>query len=312
MKTAAQKDSPSSDSKIGTSGQAQKPVAIVTGANSGIGKASAIALASQGIHVAALCRSEQRGKQAVADIKAASGGDVTLFVGDLSDFDSINQFVTDYKKKFDRLDILIHNAGLLAKNRHENKDGIEMNLAVHHLGPFLMNQLLMPTILQTRGSRIVIVTSMAHAMGKLDFDDLQLNNSYKTMGAYSRSKLCNLLYMQELDRRLEGTGTTVNCVHPGAVATNISAGDRDLGVSIKKLNIFQKIASKFIKTPEQGAATIVYVATSKDTANISGKYWANMKIHKTRAITHDRALADQLWQVSEDLIAPYLDQSTSE
>jgi len=281
-----------------------KKVAIVTGANSGIGKATALALAKEDIHVILLCRNEQRGLKALEEISAESQGKVSLYFCDLADFDSVAEFTSDFKRAFSRLDILIHNAGVIAKKRTENASGIELQLAVHHLGPFLMNELLMPLLLKTSDSRIIIVTSMSYKYGKIDFDDLQMKKGYKPMKSYARSKLCNFLYMKELARQLGSTDTTINCVHPGFVATNIVSGE---GKKLPRIPFINKI----IKTPEQGAETSIYLATSPEVANVTNKYFINCKAKTISHKARNTATAKHLWDVSERLLVDYLSKGSS-
>jgi len=277
----------------------KKKVAIVTGANAGIGKETAIELAKLGYHVHIVCRNEKRGNLALEEILEIKDAEASLSIVDLSDFKEVKIFAQEFHYQFNRIDVLIHNAGVISKDRVVNEDGIELQLAVHHLGPMLMNHYLLPLINNTQNARIIHLSSVAHKWGRVNFNDLQMEKNYQQMLSYGRSKLCNLLYVKQLAKKLENTTTTVNCVHPGAVATNI--------MSNKKNNsIFQKFALKFIKTPFEGAQTSLYVATSADCDHINGKYFADSTIKKTSRTAQNEQLAIKLWEVSEELLKDYL------
>lgn len=278
----------------------KQKIALITGANSGMGKATATAFAKAGMHVIMLCRNEQRGKAALEDVLAASGGEVTLMLCDLSSMADIKRFCNELGSKFKRLDILVNNAGVITLDRRETKDGLELQFGVNHIGHFLLTISLLDLIKSTEKSRIVVVGSGAHKIGKLDFNNIPLKKGYSVFSSYGRAKLCNLLFAKELSRRLAGSGVTVNCVHPGAVATSMGM-DRDTGFGKTIL----KLLKPFFQTPEQGAATAVYVAASDECAGVSGEYFYKCKIHKASNRANDEALAKQLWQVSEKIVDRY-------
>lgn len=278
----------------------EQKIALITGANSGMGKATAAAFAKAGMHVIMLCRSEQRGKAALDDVLAASGGEVTLMLCDLSSMADIKRFCDEFKSKFKRLDILVNNAGVITPRRRETKDGLELQFGVNHIGHFLLTTNLLDLIKSTEKARIVVVGSGAHKIGKIDFNNIPLKGGYSVFSSYGRAKLCNLLFAKELAKRLTDSGVTVNCVHPGAVATSMGM-DRDTGFGKTIL----KLLKPFFQTPEQGAATAIYVATSDECAGVSGEYFYKCKIHKASNRANDEALSKQLWQLSEEIVDKY-------
>ncbi len=272
--------------------------ALITGANSGIGRETALELSKKGYSVILLCRNKERGEAALNHINTESGrDDAELMICDLGDMSDIRRVCGEFNSRQGRLDILINNAGTLNLSRQETKDGLEMEFGVCHIGHFLLTNLLLGHM--HNGSRIVVIGSVAHKAGRIDFEDLGMQKGYSAAKAYSRAKLCNMLFTKELSRRLEGTGITVNCVHPGAVASNIGARRKEGKTDISNL---RKIAGKalgpIIKTPGQAAASVAYVATSETCAGISGAYFAGSKIAKPSAKAEDIALATKLWEVS--------------
>jgi NAD(P)-dependent dehydrogenase (short-subunit alcohol dehydrogenase family) len=277
--------------------KSEQKITLVTGANSGTGKATALAFAKQGMHVVMLCRNEARGQEALEDIRSQSGGDVELMLCDLADFSSIQRFCDEFKRKFDRLNILVNNAGVITLDRRETKDGLELQFGVNHMGHFLLTTSLLPLMKQSDGARIVVVASGAHKVGRIHFDDLGMHKGYTVVAAYGRSKLCNVLFTKELARRLDGSGVTVNCLHPGAVGSNMGV-DRDTGFG----KTVMRLLRPFFLTPQEGAATAIYVATSPDCANVSGMYFVKCKVAKTARRANDKQLAEKLWEVSEDII----------
>lgn len=276
-------------------------IALVTGANSGMGLSTTLALVKKDIFVVMLCRSLERGEAAVEYIKTESKKqNLALLQCDLGDINDIYRDCEKFKEEYPHLDILVNNAGGLYFNRSETKDGLETTFGVCHIGHFLLTNLLLDHM--SENGRIVMVGSVAHKVGKIDFDDLEMKKGYSIAKAYSRAKLCNMLFTKELSRRLANTGITINCVHPGAVITNIGATQRKdkIGVSsIRKLA--GNILKVFVKTPEQGAATAIYVATSDECEGISGEYFSNCKVAKASSKASDKELAKRLWEVSEQI-----------
>jgi len=274
---------------------------IVTGGNSGIGKAAAVALARAGARVVITARSEQRGAAAVADISAASGSStVELSVFDLGDLSSVRSGAADLLERCPRIDVLLNNAGLILTERTLSADGYEATFAINHLGPFLLTDLLRPRLVESAPARIVNVASTAHNFARrgMVFDDLMAERSYKQMEVYGRSKLANILFTTELADRLAGTGVTVNCLHPGSVATGYA---RD-GDATGFLAWGVKVIAPLSLTPEQGARTSVYLCSSPDVDGVTGRYFAKCKEKTPSANARDRAAAAQLWEVSERLV----------
>lgn len=268
---------------------------VVTGANSGIGKAAAIELARRGAHVVMTARDRARGEAARDDVRRASGSDrVDLMLGDYASLASVRELAAQLSA-LPRIDVLVNNAGLMQSVRSETRDGYETTFQVNHLAPFLLTSLLFPKIRETPGARIVNVASDAHRnCGPLDFDDLHSQRRYMSFAVYGRSKLANILFTRELARRIAGTGVTTNCLHPGVVATSFGA-DGDTGGLFA---LGMKIARPFMITPEKGADTIVYLATSPDVAQTSGKYFVKRREKTPNRHAQDDAMARRLWDES--------------
>lgn len=271
---------------------------VITGANSGIGKAAAAAIAKMGATVFITARNPERGQKALEDIRAAAGHDrVELFVADFARLDDVRALAEALKARTDTIDVLVNNAGLVLSDRTTTHDGYETTFQVNHLAPFLLTSLLLGT-LQRSEARVVNVSSEAHrAGGAIDFDDLMLEKGYKGMKAYGRSKLANILFTRELARRLEGSGATANALHPGVVDTGFARDGDTRGWFPKVIQVF----SPFFRTAEQGAATTIYLATSEDVASTTGGYFASEKPKRVRGQAVDQAAAQRLWEVSEHL-----------
>ena len=275
---------------------------IITGGNSGIGKAAAVELAKAGARVIITARDEARGRAAVTDIAAASGSDqVELAVFDLADLASVRIGAADLLERCPRIDVLINNAGLVLSDRQVTVDGYEATFQINHLGPFLLTDLLRERLVASAPARIVNVASTAHNFARrgMVFDDLMAEKSYGSMEVYGRSKLANILFTRVLARRLEGTGVTVNSLHPGSVATGYGRDGDTTGL----FAIGIKLYAPFSLTPEKGARTTVYLASSPEVANVTGAYFAKCKQKTPSANARDDEAAEQLWQVSEALIA---------
>jgi retinol dehydrogenase-14 len=271
-------------------------ICVVTGASSGIGLETAVALARAGARVAAVCRLPEKGARAVADIRRRSGsGDVLLFVADLSSQRAIRALAGQLADAFPRLHVLVNNAGLMLRERVLSEDGIEATFAVNHLAYFLLARLLAPQLVAGAPSRVVNVASRAHRSGTLRFDDLMGDQGYDGWQAYAQSKLANVVFSYELARRLAGTGVTVNCLHPGVIGTNIGHA----GPSWIRFGI--KLARPFLLSPKKGAATSIYLASSPEVEGVSGKYFVGRREERTSDESYDRALAARLWTVSEEL-----------
>ncbi len=266
--------------------------AIITGSTSGIGRITAMAIAREGAQLVLPVRDIEKGEALKKEIKIETGNrSVEVMPGDLASMSSIRQFATEFEKKYSKLHLLINNAGLWEAKRKESDDGIEMNFAVNHLAPFLMTNLLLDTIKKSAPARIVSVASTAHKYGKMRFNDLEGKKSWGSMQSYAQSKLANILFTRRLAKELEGSGVTANCLHPGVVNTQL----------FNKLPGFiQRISSLFMITPEKGAQTSIYLATSAEVENITGEYFDKKKIAKTTAHARDMQVADTLWEVSKE------------
>jgi len=274
-------------------------ICLVTGASSGIGKATALGLAKLGATVVMVCRDTARGDAALSKIKRKSGSrSVDLLLADLSSQEAIRRLASEYKSKYQQLHVLINNAGVYYTKRHVTVDGLEAMFAVNYLARFLLTHLLLDIIKQSVPARIINVAGAYHAKGKIDFDDLQGEKDFEGQRANHQSKLADVLFTYELARRLEGTGVTVNCLHPGMVATDLIDKDKDFPVFFKYL---YKLSRPLMKSPAKGAETSIYLASSPEVEGITGQYFVNKKIAQSSPESHDPQLAQRLWEVSEKL-----------
>ncbi|MHA2049408.1 MAG: SDR family oxidoreductase [Promethearchaeota archaeon] len=272
----------------------ENKVCIITGANSGIGKATALGLAKMNATVVMLCRNKDTGVIAKEEIINESGNkNIDLLVCDLSSQEQIRKFAEEFKQKYQRLDVLINNAGVMAAKRNLCVDGFEMNFAVNHLAPFLLTNLLLDVLEKSAPSRIVNVSSAAHRMAKIDFDDLQCENKkHRLFKVYGNSKLAFMLFSYELSRRLEGTGVTVNTVHPGMINTNLG----------REMSKFNRAFGKLIfKSPEKGAETSIYLASSPEVEGITGKYYIKKQQRQSSEASYNLEDAKNLWEISAEL-----------
>lgn len=271
-------------------------ICLITGANTGIGKATAIGLAKMAANVVMVCRNRERGQKALAEIKRESGNDsVRLFFADLSSQAQIHQLVKDFKAKFSNLHVLINNAATVPKHRQTTEDGMEMQLAVNHLAPFLLTNLLIDTLKDSAPSRIITVASKVHRGAAIDFGDLQSEKSYRRRQAYAMTKLANILFTYELARRLEGAKITANCLHPGVIATNLVTDYIGLPRSL------HNISSIIGASPERGAQTSIYLASSPQIENVNGAYFIKKQRANSSPESYDKQMAKRLWQDSMQL-----------
>lgn len=273
-------------------------IAIVTGANSGMGLATTIELAKMGAHVIMACRSQSRGAAALQEAQQESNGSrIELMTLDLGNFDSIRAFASDFKAKYDRLDVLVNNAGVVALKRELTKDGYEAMLGVNHLGHFLLTNELLEHLQHARQGRVVNVSSGAHKVGKVHFDDPNLSRGFNVAKGYAQSKLANILFTKELARRLQPTRVTVNALHPGAVSTSIGV-NRDTGFG----KAVHKLLRPFFLTPLEGARTAIYLASSPEVEHVTGEYYIKCKPAKISERAKDPKLASSLWEWSEEQV----------
>lgn len=272
-------------------------ICVVTGATSGIGKETAVALAKAGATVAVVCRTRDRGEAALAEIRRRAGHDaVSLFVADLSSQRAIRTVAAELQAALPRIDVLVNNAGLALRDRLVTEDGFENTFAVNHLAYFLLTRLLQPTLLASAPARVVNVSSEAHRWGAIRFDDLMGEAAYDGWKAYAQSKLANVLFTYELARRLDGTGVTANCLHPGLVGTAFASRGPSL------IRILSRLARPLLRSPASGAATSVYLASAPEVATVTGQYFAGRRARRSSPASYDRALAARLWGVSERLV----------
>jgi NAD(P)-dependent dehydrogenase (short-subunit alcohol dehydrogenase family) len=270
-------------------------VCVVTGANRGIGRATAEGLARLGAKVILVCRRREDGEAVAPQIAAKSHVVPDVVMADLSSQVSIRQAAGYLRGGYPRLHVLINNAGVIPRRREVTVDGLEMQFAVNHLAYFLLTNLLLPQLQAGTPSRIINVSSGAHGHATMDFDDLQAERRYVPKEVYSRSKLANILFTYELARRLEGTSVTANCLNPGVVATRMLADY--MGVPVAR----GAIASTFGAKPEKGAETSIYLASSPEVESVAGKYFVDKQPTASSRESYDEAAARRLWEVSERL-----------
>jgi retinol dehydrogenase 12 len=231
---------------VSENGGMEGKVVLITGATSGIGKAAATALAAMGAEVVVTGRNKERGEKAVAEIRRGSGSErVSLMLADLAVQAEVRKLAEVFKERHDRLDVLVNNAGLIQSRRTETPDGIELTLAVNHLAPFLLTNLLLEVLKGSAPSRIITVSSEARRNAQIDFDDLQSQRRYRAFPVYGMTKLANILSTYELAERLRGTGVVASCLHPGSVNTKFGNNNRSLGI------LLFRVFKPFMRTPDQ-------------------------------------------------------------
>jgi NAD(P)-dependent dehydrogenase (short-subunit alcohol dehydrogenase family) len=263
---------------------------VITGGTSGIGEVAALKLAGMGARIVLVARNKSRGEATLARLDTVAPGLAhRVHYADLSRLADMRQVATEIAANEPRIDVLINNAGALFNTRMVTPDGLEMTFATNHVAYFVMTALLRERLLGSGPARVVNTASNAHQGAKLDLDDLQSAKSYMGFGAYGRSKLCNILFTRELARRLQGTGLTANCLHPGFVATRF--GDESGGI----LGPLVRLAKAIAILPEKGAETIVYLASSPQVAQTSGEYFYKSRVAQPTRMARDDVLARKLW-----------------
>jgi NAD(P)-dependent dehydrogenase (short-subunit alcohol dehydrogenase family) len=270
-------------------------VCMITGANSGIGKATAIGLAKLGARLILVCRDQNRAEEAITEIKEKTGNNsIDLILADLSSQKEIHNLVKEFKNRYDKLHVLINNAGVNLYKHTLTEDGIETTFAVNYLAHFMLCNLLYNTLKNSAPARIVNVTSSVQAKS-IDFDDLNGHNHYRQLKAYAQSKLAVVLFTYEFARKIKGSGVSVNCIHPGFVKTNMVRKYRPF------VKYFYHLVGLFLLTPKRGAKTSIYVASSPEIDGVSGKYFKRRKEAKSVKISYDMNVAKQLWDASVKL-----------
>lgn len=271
---------------------------VVTGSNSGIGKETVRAFANQKAYVVMVCRNEQRAEQARQELIRDTGHTgIEVMLADLAIQHDVREVADRISEKFEKVDILVNNAGIIADRREETIDGIEKTLAINHLAPFLLTNLLRDSLEKAPDARVVNVASEVHRVGAkaFDIDDLQLEENYSPMKAYGVSKLCNIMFTHELAKRSAETSITTNSLHPGVVSTQLAEEASWL------MKFFYFIGKPFMRSPKSGAQTSIFLATSDEVKSTSGKYFRNKKKATPASIAYDDTITKKLWQRSEQL-----------
>ena len=273
-------------------------VVLITGGTGGIGKATAIGLAAIGARVGITGRDLARAEQAAADIRSASENPaVDAFAADMTSQAEVRRLAAAVLDAYPRLHVLVNNVGAFWAHRHPTVDGLERTFALNHLAPFLLTNLLLDRLKASAPARVVTVSSGAQSMGRIDFDDLQGALNYSGQRAYNQSKLANIMFTNELARRLDGAGVTATSVHPGVVRTNFGAEDQAWFFTI-----ISRVVRPLLKTPAQGAQTPIYLASSPDMDGISGQFFVNRKPKTANKVAYDTNMTARLWRVSADLV----------
>ena len=272
-------------------------ICVITGATSGIGRETALDLAQKGAHLVLVCRNLSKGETVARSIRSKSGNRrIDVSHCDLASLDSVRNFINDFKRRHERLDVLINNAGLFSLRRQTTMDGFELTFGTNHLGPFLLTNLLLDVMNKSAPTRIINVSSAAHYRGRMNFNDLQSEQDYNGFRVYCNSKLANVLFTYELARRAQDTEITVNCLHPGVIATDLWPTNKWYLASIVP------IAKFFMKSSKKGAQTSIHLACSPALAQVSGKYFDEDKSEKTSSdVSYNLEWQKKLWQISEQL-----------
>ena len=276
----------------------QGKVVVITGANAGIGFATALGLAKQGAEICLVCRNADRGTAAMTAVAQVAATPPALFIADLSSQRSICELAATLHQRLSRLDVLINNAGAAFARREFTVDGIEKTFATNHLAPFRLTRLVLDLIRRSSGGRIVNLTAGIPVRRASFLDNLQGEQHYGQFGAYRTSKVSNILFTYELARRLQGTGITVNCAHPGPVRTEFT---QKAGGFLLRMS---KLLRPIMRSPEVGARTPIFLAIDPAVATVTGGYFVNCRQRKSTAITYDRMIAEKLWEISERLTSP--------
>jgi NAD(P)-dependent dehydrogenase (short-subunit alcohol dehydrogenase family) len=272
---------------------------LITGATSGIGKETAWALGNLGARISFTGRHREKDLKVQEELRRETGNqDIHFYDCDLASFASITAFTAEFRKSYKSLDILINNAGIWNSKKVLSRDEIENHLAVNHLAPFLMTSQLLPLLKSPTSARIINLTSGIHFRGRLDLDDLEFDKrKWRSIDAYTQSKLCNILFTKSMARSLADTNISINCIAPGWVNTGLF---RDAGPFVKIS------ASLMAMSPVKAARGLVHMATAGELENVSGEYFAGMKIRKSSSASYNEQLADKLWKKSKEYLKDYI------
>jgi NAD(P)-dependent dehydrogenase (short-subunit alcohol dehydrogenase family) len=271
---------------------------VVTGASGGIGLSTAVGLAGLGASVAVVARDRTKGDEALARVRRASaGGTPSLFLADLGSLAQVRRLAGELLSALPRVDVLVNNAGAIHATRKLSADGYELTFAVNHLATFLLTSLLLPRLRASAPARVVTVSSEAHRVAPLDFDDLQAQRGYSAMKVYGRSKLANVLFSNELARREEAAKVTSNSLHPGVVATGFGRNDPGW------LRALVTLGRPFLASPERGARTSIHVAAAPELAGVTGRYFKDSREAAPAPFARDASAERRLWEISERLVA---------
>ncbi len=274
----------------------QGKIVMITGASSGIGRATAGRIAALGAHTVLVSRTEKRGRKAMEEItRATPGASLELLVADLSTSAAVRALAATFRSRHSSLDVLFNNAGILTSRRRMTPEGFELQFFVNYLSYYLLTGLLLEALRAGSPSRIINMTSSSHSSGIVDFDDLQLDRNYRGWQAYANTKLMSMMFTYALARRLDGTGVTANCLHPGVIHTNLLRNFSSV------LNLLFHALQRFFKQPDDGAETPVYLASSPEVAGVSGKYFRYCRPMDTTEASCDRDAQERLWETSERL-----------
>ncbi|XP_061414468.1 retinol dehydrogenase 13-like isoform X1 [Lethenteron reissneri] len=275
---------------------------VITGANTGIGKETAVDLARRGARVVLACRDEGKAQAAADEVRQRSGNsDVVVERLDLASLASVREFSRRLHDTEKRLDVLVNNAGLMRCPKWKTEDGFEMQFGVNHLGHFLLTNLVLDMLQKSAPSRVINVSSLAHTRGKIHFDDINLDQNYNPGTSYNQSKLANVLFTRELARRLQGTGVTVNSLHPGVVKTEVGRHVLD-GVAAWKCAMLYPLVLLLLKTPPQGAQTSIYCAVAEELEDVSGLYFSDCAPKDVAPQGKDDDTARRLWELSARMV----------
>jgi NAD(P)-dependent dehydrogenase (short-subunit alcohol dehydrogenase family) len=273
---------------------------IVTGASSGIGKETARELARMGARVVMVSRDRARGEAARDDVRGTAAGEVHLLLADLSSLAEIRRLASEILAAYARIDVLVNNAGAMYTARSVTADGFERTFATNHLGYFLLTHLLLDRIKASAPGRIVNVSSRAHERSVMNFDDLQFERGFSVRYVYGHSKLANVLFTYDLARRLEGSGVTANCLHPGVVRTGFGKNNRADALGLL-VNGGIRVAGLFFIGAAKGAETSIHLASSPEVEGVTGKYFVRSKETPSSDASHDRESQRRLWEISEQM-----------